>query len=52
MIDSKIPQLWRDRIPLISINKKVAWVVGWRIAEWARPEPLEKAIKIEFKRNI
>ena len=46
MIDSKIPQLWRNRIPLISINEKIAWVVGWRIAEWAQPKPKENAIKI------
>jgi tRNA(Ile)-lysidine synthase len=51
MIDSKIPQLWRNRIPLISINEKIAWVVGWRIAEWAQPKPKENAIKIEFTRE-
>jgi tRNA(Ile)-lysidine synthase len=51
MIDSKIPQLWRDKIPLILINEKIAWVVGWRIAEWAYPNPKENGIKIEFTRQ-
>ena len=51
MIDAKIPQLWRNRIPLISTNEKIAWVVGWRIAEWVQPKPKENAIKIEFTRE-
>ena len=51
MIDSKIPQLWRNRIPVISTDKQIAWVVGWRIAEWAKPKPNEPAIKIEFHRQ-
>ena len=36
MVDSKIPRLLRDRVPLVTSPRGIVWVVGWRIAEWAR----------------
>ena len=36
MVDSKIPRAWRDRVPLLVSSNGIAWVVGWRIAEWAK----------------
>ena len=36
MVDSKTPRRWRDRVPLVVSPRGIAWVVGWRIAEWAR----------------
>ena len=36
MVDSKIPESWRDRVPLLACDQGIAWVVGWRIAQWAR----------------
>lgn len=36
MVDSKIPQSWRNHIPLVVSPKGIIWVVGWRIAEWAK----------------
>ena len=36
MIDEKIPNSQRDTVPLIVTSKGIAWVVGWRIAEWAK----------------
>ena len=36
MVDSKIPRSWRDRVPLVVSPGGIAWVVGWRIADWAR----------------
>jgi len=36
MVDSKIPRAWRDRVPLVVSPRGIAWVVGWRVAEWAR----------------
>ncbi len=36
MIDEKIPQSWRDRVPLVVTPTGIAWVVGWRIAHWAK----------------
>ena len=37
MVDEKIPREWRDRVPLLVTPRGVAWVVGCRVAEWARP---------------
>ena len=31
MIDAKIPQAWRGRIPIVCSQKHILWVVGWRI---------------------
>ena len=36
MIDEKIPRWSRDTIPLIVTSRGIAWVVGRRIAEWAK----------------
>ena len=35
-VDEKVPQAWRDRIPLLTTERGIAWVVGYRVAEWAR----------------
>ena len=35
-IDSKVPRDWRKRIPLVLLNDRIAWVAGYRIAEWAK----------------
>ena len=37
MVDEKIPREWRERVPLLVTPRGVAWVVGCRVAEWARP---------------
>ena len=36
MVDSKIPRSWRDHVPLVVSSRGIAWVVGWRTADWAR----------------
>ena len=36
MVDSKIPRSWRNHIPLVVSPRGIAWVVGWRVAEWAK----------------
>ena len=36
MVDEKIPRRCRDRIPLVISSRGVAWVVGRRIADWAK----------------
>ncbi len=36
MIDAKIPQTWRQRVPIVSSDEQILWVVGWRINERAR----------------
>lgn len=35
-VDARIPREQRDRTPLVMLGDEVAWVVGARIAEWAR----------------
>ena len=34
--DAKIPRYWRDRVPLLVCDRGVAWVAGYRTAEWAK----------------
>ena len=34
--DARTPESWRDRVPLLVADRGIAWVVGHRIAEWAR----------------
>ncbi|MSQ05781.1 MAG: tRNA lysidine(34) synthetase TilS [Dehalococcoidia bacterium] len=43
--DLKVPRTWRDRVPLLESAEGIAWVVGYRVAEWARVEdsPVEGA---------
>ena len=37
MKDSHVPARWRNRLPIIiNSSDEVAWVVGWRIADWAK----------------
>jgi tRNA(Ile)-lysidine synthase len=36
MIDAKIPQAWRGRIPLVCSGEQILWVVGWRLDERAK----------------
>ncbi len=34
--DVKMPRLQRDKAPLVVTERGIAWVVGYRIAEWAK----------------
>lgn len=50
MVDSKIPQHHRDRIPLVCSNTGIIWVVGWRISNLAKLNNTDtKAIQINFQ---
>ena len=52
MVDSKIPRELRDRIPLVVSPRGIAWVVGWRIAEWAKPREGEaRLLELRFSRR-
>lgn len=37
LVDEKVPREERDLLPLVASGRGIVWVVGWRIAEWARP---------------
>ena len=50
-VDSKVPRDWRGRVPLVLSERGVAWVVGHRIAEWAKVAHDETtALQITFTR--
>ena len=36
MIDEGVPRSWRDRVPVVESGGRIAWVVGWRMADWAK----------------
>ena len=50
MTDRKIAKNLRDRIPLLVGDNGIAWIVGWRTADWATPTPGKQALKVKFTR--
>ncbi|MHB8105754.1 MAG: tRNA lysidine(34) synthetase TilS [Dehalococcoidales bacterium] len=51
MIDARIPQTWRRRIPLVCSDKEIIWVVGYRINERNKVRPDTKEIlRLDFKK--
>ena len=42
MIDEKVPNSLRDDVPLMVTSRGIAWVVGWRIAEWAKVDVCDR----------
>ena len=47
--DAKIPRDQRDGIPLLVCERGIAWVVGHRVAEWARSDDSDRAaLHVEF----
>jgi len=51
MIDAKIPQTWRQRIPLVCSPQHILWVVGWRIDDRVKvTDGTKQVLCLEFKR--
>ena len=51
MIDAHIPRRWRDSVPLVEACGRIAWVVGWRIADWAKISPrTRRVLEIRFEK--
>lgn len=49
LIDAHVPRSQRNGTPLLMANDRVAWVVGWRIAHWARVTPgTEVVLEVSF----
>ena len=48
MVDEKIDRRLRDRVPLVVAGGRIAWVVGWRIAEWAKAVEGQATVEIRF----
>ncbi|MBI4267239.1 MAG: tRNA lysidine(34) synthetase TilS [Chloroflexi bacterium] len=52
MIDARIPQSWRERIPIVASPQNVLWVTGWRIDERFRiTEHTRRVLSIIFERT-
>ena len=52
MIDARIPQSWRRRIPVVCSPEQIIWVVGFRIDERARVTVnTGEVLRLEFKRR-
>jgi tRNA(Ile)-lysidine synthase len=51
--DARVAREWRDRVPLLVSSRGIAWVVGYRIAHWARVRMGEtapaEAVRVEFE---
>ena len=51
MIDAKIPQAWRQQIPIVCSPSQILWVVGWRIDDRVKvSEDTKQVLRLEFKR--
>ena len=52
MIDTRIPQSWRRRIPIVCSPEEILWVVGYRIDERARVTvKTKKVLSLKFTRR-
>ena len=40
--DLRVPRRWRGRVPLLESARGIAWVVGHRIAEWAKVDKVDE----------
>ena len=47
--DSKIPAIWRSKIPLLVSDKGIMWIVGHRISELGRVNDPDRSYLIKFK---
>ena len=52
MIDAKIPQSWRQRIPIVCSSSQILWVVGWRIDERVKvSDTSQKVLMLKMERT-
>ena len=53
--DCKVPREERNRIPVLTVGEDVAWIVGYRIADWAKVidnKSQVRALRIVSKRTL
>jgi tRNA(Ile)-lysidine synthase len=52
MINAKIPQAWRQQVPIVCSPSQILWVVGWRIDDRVKVSANTKQVlRLEFKRS-
>ncbi|MCH7624352.1 MAG: tRNA lysidine(34) synthetase TilS [Chloroflexi bacterium] len=52
MVDAKIPREGREGVPIVASASGIVWVVGHRIADWARvPDDASKCLVLRFDRD-
>ncbi len=50
MVDEKIPRAQRDEVPLVVSERGILWVVGWRIADWAKvTDATARVLELRFE---
>jgi tRNA(Ile)-lysidine synthase len=53
MVDERIPQTWRDRVPLLCSPQQICWVVGWRTDDSVKiTEDTKEVVRITFERKL
>jgi len=53
MVDVKIPRSWRDRVPVVSMDDQILWVVGWRIDDRVKvTKKTKKVLRLKFERSV
>lgn len=51
-VDEKVPQPQRSRVPLLACGERIVWVVGYRIADWAKvTEKTARVVKVTAERT-
>ena len=50
--DAKVPRDQRDSVPLLVCQRGIAWVVGHRAADWARPDDESAALRVDFVPSV
>jgi len=52
MIDARIPQAWRQHIPIVCSPSQIVWVVGWRLDDRVKvSQKTKQVLCLEFKRG-
>jgi len=50
-IDNKVPKAVRDRVPILTDDKRIVWVVGYRIGDEVKiTDGTKKILKLKIKR--
>lgn len=50
-VDAKVPNSWRDRVPLVVSDEQIVWIAGWRIDDRVKvTEQTRRALRLRFTR--